>query len=148
MENLGTFFASLKTTKMVSDFDDLDPEFEKEEINAIKEKLESIMESLDVSKEAFQMIFKVVFEIDYLSKISSMIAHPVHMNVFNDKYGNKFIQARTSLRDKYGKLVSINAYVGSVKKFEKGENDPRAISLGKALVRKKMRKYFLSWKNL
>jgi hypothetical protein len=144
MNNLDNFLVLLSMRSKVSDFDDLDPEFEKEEISAINEKLESISESLGVSREVFHMIYRVVHEIDYLNKITKMIDHPVHMNVFNDKYGNKFIQARTSLRDKYGKLVSINAYVGSVKKFEKGENDPRAISLGKALVRKKMKKYFLS----
>ena len=45
--------------------------------------------------------------------------------------------------DDKGKTKWLNAYVGSVKKFPKGENDPEALALGKILIRKKLIKYYL-----
>ncbi len=143
MIDLQNLVANLYYGIQVNDFESLDPELEKEELKEINERLASLKKSLG-TREELKTMLEVARNFEYLKGIANILDHPIHMNVFSDKYGNKFIQARTSLRDKGGKMVLINAYVGSVKKFEKGENDPRAISKGKALVRKKMKKYFLS----
>ena len=71
------------------------------------------------------------------------LKHPVHINEFKDKYGNKFIQARTSLMDKSTKkLKNISAYVGSYTDYPKGIQSPEAILKGRMLARKKLEAFF------
>jgi hypothetical protein len=127
----------------ITEFDALDPELEKEEIETIRKKLLSISETITPDRKIFHAVIKVLNELEYLSKVIDLLQHPVHINTFSDKYGNTFLQARTSIRDSNGKTKWINAYLGSTKKFEKGQNDPEALTLGKALIRKKLKPYYL-----
>ena len=123
------------------EFDDLDPNLEKEEIEKINERFDSIKKI--INKEIFQAVIKVQTDLEYLKRFREIMDGPFYLNTISDKYGNQYIQARTTIKDGKGKTNWLNAYVGSMKKFPKGENDPEALALGKILIRKKLIKHYL-----
>jgi hypothetical protein len=124
------------------EFDDLDPNLEKEEIEKINERFDSIKKI--INKEIFQAVIRVQTDLEYLKRFREIMDGPFYLNTISDKYGNQYIQARTTIKDDKGKTKWLNAYVGSVKKYPKGENDPEALALGKILIRKKLIKHYLS----
>jgi hypothetical protein len=78
-----------------------------------------------------------------LNAFEKLLHHPIHINRFLDKYGNKYIQARTSLTDKSSnKLKNFSAYVGSYNDYPEGINSEAAKIRGKELIRKKLEPYF------
>jgi hypothetical protein len=138
-----TILTLLFSGNRITDFDSLDPELEKEEIETINKKLDTIKEIIHPNREILHTVIKVLNELEYLNKFKQLMEHPVHVNKFSDRYGNTFLQARTSIRDSSGKIKWINAYLGSINRFEKGVNDPVALELGKTLIRKKLKQYYL-----
>jgi hypothetical protein len=94
-------------------------------------------------KYALNLVIKSNHIITILEEYMRFLKHPVHINEFKDKYGNKFIQARTSLMDKSTKkLKNISAYVGSYTDYPKGIQSPEAILKGRMLARKKLEAFF------
>jgi len=94
-------------------------------------------------KYEFNLVVKSNHIITILQEYMRFLKHPVHINEFKDKYGNKFIQARTSLMDKSTKkLKNISAYVGSYTDYPKGIQSPEAILKGRMLARKKLEAFF------
>jgi hypothetical protein len=89
-------------------------------------------------KGYYDSVFKLVSKIKDLKSYSDLLRHPVYVNSYSDRYGNTFLQARTSIRDPSGKIRWLNAYLGTIDSFEKGKNDPFALSKGKTLLRKKL----------
>jgi predicted regulator of amino acid metabolism with ACT domain len=138
-----TLLTLLFSGNKITDFDSLDPELEKEEIETINKKLSTIKEIISQDRKILYAVIDVLNELEYLKKFKELMEQPVYLNKFNDKYGNTFLQARTSIRDSSGKTKWINGYLGSINKFEKGVNDPSALELGKILIRKKLKKYYL-----
>jgi hypothetical protein len=141
MKDPQTLLMKLFNGNHPTEFDALDPELEKEEIEIIKQKLNSIRETITPDRKIFHAVIKVLNELEYLSRVIDLMEHPIYVNTYGKK--NSFLQARTSIKDSNGKTKWINAYLGSTKKFEKGQNDPEALTLGKALIRKKLKPYYL-----
>ena len=73
----------------------------------------------------------------------NLLRHPIHLNEFKNKNGSVFYQARASIKDQNGKKVWLNGYIGPSHKFYKGIDDPFAIEIGRAVVLKKLRKFYL-----
>jgi hypothetical protein len=91
----------------------------------------------------FSIVNKTAHILFKIEEYKRFLNHPVHINEFKDKYGNKFIQARTSLMDKSTKkLKNISAYVGSYTDYPKGIHSPEAILKGRMLARKKLEAFF------
>ena len=92
---------------------------------------------------ALKLVVKSNLITTKLEEYMRFLKHPVHINEYKDKYGNKFIQARTSLMDKSTKkLKNISAYVGSYTDYPKGIHSPEAILKGRMLARKKLEAFF------
>ena len=72
-----------------------------------------------------------------LKRIRKFLNHPIHVNIYKDKYGNKYLQARSSYTSD-GKLKQVNAYVGSLNDFPEGTKSLDAMKKGKILIRKKL----------
>lgn len=70
--------------------------------------------------------------------VESLLNQKVYLNEFSNKYGKKYIQARTSISKSDGKTSWINAYVGPLENYKLGIKDPSAIKLGRELMRKKL----------
>lgn len=104
---------------------------------------EDIIEATNIIKEStgepscFRNILKVLINLDNLEMYDNILKHPIYINLFRDKNGNQYLQARASIKVN-SKVVWVNAYVGKLSEFHKGVNDPNAISKGKKLVRKKL----------
>jgi hypothetical protein len=96
----------------------------------------------NTEKGFFDSAFKIANQMRVLASLAEILHHPIHLNTFKDKYGNIFLQARTSIKDDLGKTKWINAYVGSIQAFEKGIDDPEALLKGQSLIRKKLRPFF------
>ena len=72
-----------------------------------------------------------------LKRIKKFLNHPINLNIYKDKYGNKYLQARSSYTSD-GKLKQVNAYVGSLNDFPEGTKSLDAMKKGKILIRKKL----------
>jgi len=117
------------------------------EINSILIELQQLSKGIfdfeSKSKKDCISIYASAERLNKLVTYQNFLKHPIHINEFKDKYGNKFIQARTSLMDKQTKkLKNISAYVGSYTDYPKGIHSPEAILKGKMLVRKKLEAFF------
>ena len=78
-----------------------------------------------------------------LDAFEKLLHHPIHINKYSDKYGNKYLQARTSLTDKSSKkLKNFSVYVGSYYDYPEGIDSEAAKIKGKELMRKKLEPYF------
>jgi hypothetical protein len=71
-----------------------------------------------------------------------MLNQPIHLNIYTDKNGNEFIQARSSILTDDGRIMA-NAYIGSPKVYKGGINDEEANMRGRKALYKKIRKYFI-----
>ena len=72
-----------------------------------------------------------------LKRIKKFLNHPINLNIYKDKYDNKYLQARSSYTSD-GKLKQVNAYVGSLNDFPEGTKSLDAMKKGKILIRKKL----------
>uniref|UniRef100_UPI004048C6E5 hypothetical protein n=1 Tax=Algoriphagus sp. TaxID=1872435 RepID=UPI004048C6E5 len=87
---------------------------------------------------------KAIINIEKLIKYANLLRHPIHINEFKNKNGNVFYQARASIKDRNGKKVMLNGYIGPSHKFYKGIEDPEAIEIGRKAVLKKLRKFYIN----
>jgi hypothetical protein len=71
-----------------------------------------------------------------------MINYPIHLNIFKNKNGTEFIQARSSIMTDEGRIM-VNAYIGSTDVYKGGVDDEEAMMRGRKALYKKMRKYFI-----
>jgi hypothetical protein len=121
-------------------FNNLDYKLEQEEkiqIEGILSLINKIVEPSDVSK-----ITAVLANLMVLEKYMKWMEHPIYLNEFKNKNGNRYIQGRTSVKEKDGKTKWISAYVGRISEYPKGVNDSNAFSKAKPLIRKKLKKYY------
>ncbi len=84
----------------------------------------------------------VILNVSKLITYSKILNQKVYVNPYSDKYGNTFLQARTSVKDSFGKTKWISAYLGSIQNFEKGEKDPFALEKGKEVIREKLSAFY------
>jgi len=88
-----------------------------------------------------RIMVRSVFALHQLDIVAAFLKHPIHLNTYKDKYGNTYIQARTT-KEIGGKLKWFNGYVGSLVDYPKGVDDKNAIAKGHAIVRRKMAEHF------
>ena len=86
--------------------------------------------------------YETINLVNRLNRMKKFLNYPVHINEFKDKYGNIYLQARTSIKDEDGKTKWVNSYVGALKDFPDGINSLDALIKGKALLRKKFESLF------
>jgi hypothetical protein len=111
------------------------------DLKALFSKPEQVI--ADREKYELNIVINSNLIINRVEEYMRFLKHPVHINEFKDKYGNKFIQARTSLMDKSTKkLKNISSYVGSYTDYPKGIHSPEAILKGRMLARKKLEAFF------
>jgi hypothetical protein len=138
--NNQSLIAQLHIGSKPNDFDGLDPNQEKtlyDEVNKLLDKLSNLVET----KENCRLIINTINILESLGNIKKLIEQPVNINIFRDKNDNQFLQARTTFNHN-GKTKWVNAYVGSIKQYPKGVNDPDAIKKGQILIRQKIKSYF------
>ncbi len=122
-------------------FNQLDYKLEFED----KEKISGLVNqfpTLIQNDKDFKRMTQVLICLQTLDEYKRWIEHPIYLNEFKDKYGNKYIQARTSIKDEDGKTKWISAYIGSLTDYPQGINDPKAYDKAKPLIRSKLKKYF------
>ena len=90
----------------------------------------------------YRSLSDVFFKVSKLVTYSKILNQKVYLSSYSDKYGNSFLQARTSLKDAFGKTKWISAYLGSIQNFDKGDKDPIALEKGKELIREKLRAFY------
>ena len=135
------FFLSMYNGTIPPIFNQLDYKFEGEE----KEKITSLVNqfpTLIQNDRDFKRMTQVLMCLQTLNEYKRWIEHPIYLNEFKDKYDNKYIQARTSIKGEDGKTKWISAYIGSLNDYPKGISDPTAYEKAKPLIRSKLRKYF------
>ena len=119
----------------------LDAKSELNEISATEKAVAELAKLLK-KKDDIKLVIRALAHLSTLENFIKWVEHPIHLNEFKDKYGNVYLQARSSIRDSGGKINWINAYVGTKSNFPKGVNDPAALEKAKPLIRKKLKKYF------
>ena len=110
-----------------------------------KEQVETIFSEfskLAKSGKNVHIIAKAVVFFESLENFQKWVEHPIYINEFKDKKGNKYLQGRTSIKNVKGKTTWVSAYIGSMKEYPKGVNDPNAMEKAKPLIRMKLKKYF------
>jgi hypothetical protein len=122
-------------------FNGLDPIQENEQIEDIKTHLNELSKMVEHKQDLKQAI-TLVNHLLYLENYTKLLAQPIYINQFKDKNNNLFLQARTTIKDDFGKTKWVNAYVGTLKDYPKGINDIEAIKKGQILIRKKLKGYF------
>lgn len=140
MTDLSTLFLSVHDGTLPPVFNALDYKVEQDEklqIEGLLSLMKKIVMPSDVSK-----ITAVLANLILLEKYIKWIEHPIYLNEFKDKNGNRYIQGRTSIKGSDGKTKWISAYVGSVNEYPKGVNDPEALRKARPIIRKKLKKYF------
>jgi GT2 family glycosyltransferase len=80
--------------------------------------------------------------VERLINFGRMLYQAIHLNIYTDKNGNEFIQARSSILTDDGRIMA-NAYIGSPKVYKGGINDEEANMRGRKALYKKIRKYFI-----
>lgn len=140
MNDLSTLFMSVHDGTVPTVFNKLDYKAEQEErvqIEGLLSLIKKIVGSSDVSK-----ITAILANLITLDKYIQWMEHPIYLNEFKDKNGNRYIQGRTSIKGADGKTKWINAYVGSINDYPKGVNDPDALAKAKPIIRKKLKKFY------
>jgi hypothetical protein len=131
---------SVHTGTLPPVFNNLDYKIEQEDkiqIEGILSKINKLVQPSDVSK-----ITAVLDNLTILEKYIKWMEHHIYLNEFKDKYGNKYLQGRTSIKDSDGKTQWISAYVGAINDYPKGVEDPEALKKAKPLIRAKLKKYY------
>lgn len=122
-------------------FKELNYKSELEDLNTIETKISEIA-NLMKPKRADKLVYPLIAHLETLERYIKWMNHPVYLNEYKDKYGNKYLQARTSIKDENGKTNWINAYIGTISDYPDGVNDLAALDKAKPLIRKKLKKYF------
>lgn len=115
-----------------------------DEYNEIVETSKEIHNILKGDPESIpgEFVIEVLKKVERLINFGRMFHQPIHLNIFSDKYGNEFIQARSSVLTDDGRVLA-NAYVGSPNVYKGRENDEEAMMRGRKAIYKKIRKYFI-----
>jgi superoxide dismutase len=96
-----------------------------------------IFSSYNSDMSSVEKTFKIINLINKLRRIKNLLNQSVYINIYSNKYGSEYLQARTSQKID-GKTKWINAFVGSVKDFPEKTKSAEALKLGKTLIRKKL----------
>ena len=139
--NIFDLFSQAQAGGIPPIFNELDIKTEFEDLEAIQQ-LVSKFPKLSGQPQEWERTVRIVHAISSLEHYLRWMEHPIHINEFKDKYGHVYLQSRTSVKDESGKTKWISAYVGSLKEYPKGVEDPQALKKGKSLIRKKIKKYF------
>lgn len=117
---------------------------EYEEMEKISQEAHLLLSDKATEKKysSFMLNFRINLLIEKLVDYSKILKQKVYLSSYSDKYGNSFIQARTSLKDAFGKTKWISAYLGSIQNFDKGDKDPIALKKGKELIREKLKAFY------
>lgn len=140
MNDISTLFMSVHDGTIPSVFSNLDYKLEQDEKNQI-ESLLSLIKKI-VSQSDVAKITAVLANLTTLEQYIKWMEHPVYLNEFKDKNGNRYIQGRTSIKGTDGKTKWISAYIGSLNEYPKGVTDPNALRKAKPLIRKKLKPYY------
>ena len=92
--------------------------------------------------DSFRAIHRLSCQVEKLIDYSKILNQKVYLSSYSDKYGNSFLQARTSLKDAFGKTKWISTYLGSIQNFDKGDKDLIALKKGRELIREKLRAFY------
>ena len=114
-----------------------DPESEKsivDKLNSAEAKLKELFKNGESRKHIIQALSLL----NLVQDVEALVNYKVYLNEYPNKYGKKYIQARASYQNKFGKKAWVNAYVGPLESFKGQLKDPEAIKLGKKLIRKKL----------
>jgi hypothetical protein len=114
-----------------------DPESEKsivDKLNSVESKLKELFNN----SESRKAIIQALSLLQVIEDVEDLVNYKVYLNEYSNKYGKKYIQARSSYENKSGKKAWVNAYVGPLDSFKGQLKDPEAIKLGKNLIRKKL----------
>jgi hypothetical protein len=120
---------------------ELDIKTETAEIDSIEELIGEFPKLIKDDK-SFKLAVRLLTRLEKLQAYLSWLEHPIYLNEFKDKYGNVYLQGRTSIKDDDGKTKWISAYVGALSDYPKGVNDPNALRKAKPLIRKKLKKFY------
>jgi hypothetical protein len=140
MKDLSTLFLTVYSGSLPLVFNELDDKAEQEErlnVESLLLFIKKIIEKTDVAK-----ITAVLSNLESLENYINWIEHPIYLNEFKDKKGNRYLQGRTSIKGMDGKTKWISAYVGSLNEYPKGVTDPEAFRKAKPIIRKKLKKYY------
>lgn len=110
---------SLKDSSNVPPQLKLDEYVGTEEYNIIKDISEQIHYDLNNESDfenRYEFITSITENIDEIIKYSRLLHYPIHVNKYQDKNGNIFLQARSSVNID-GTKKWVNAYIGSIKDF-------------------------------
>jgi hypothetical protein len=108
----------------------------KKALNRIRELVYSSGDDDGISN--IEKSYETINLVNRLKRIKKFLNYPIHINEYKDKYGNVYLQARTSIRDNSNKKKWVSSYVGALKDFPDGINSLDALIKGKALLRKKI----------
>ena len=117
-----------------------------EELNPSSEY--EIIQNLEASRKKINAAFldknvrailnQVMTAFADIETVEALLKQKVYLNEFSNKYGKKYVQARTSHVKSDGKTSWVNAYVGPLDNFKQGLKDPEALKIGRELMRKKL----------
>jgi hypothetical protein len=105
-------------------------------LNRIRELVYSSGDNDGISN--IEKSYETINLVNRLKRLKRFLNHPIHINEYKDKYGNIYLQSRTTLKGSDGKTKWINAYVGKLKDFPDGANSLDVLIKGKTLLRKKI----------
>ena len=140
--DISTLLQSVHTGTLPPIFKGLDYKLENEDRERIESIIQEFPKLVSIEDGTLQLVISVLDRLQALERHIKWMKHPIYLNEFKDKYDNKYIQARTSLKGADGKTKWISAYIGSINEYPNGVNDVRAMDKAKPLIRKKLKKYF------
>ena len=122
-------------------FKNLDIKAEINDLQTVENLISEFPKLMDNDKN-FKLVFRVLSYLEKLDSYLKWMEHPIYLNEFKDKYGNIYIQGRTSIKGQDGKTKWISAYIGGINDYPKGIKDSDALNKAKPLIRKKLKKYY------
>jgi hypothetical protein len=128
-----------ETPSLFKSLDEKEDDYIIKKINSAYSVISKNLQS-DLKNPRILMI-KTIDAFDTLDKVYAFINHPIHINVFKNKSGNAYLQARTTIKED-NKVKWISAYIGPENEYIKGVDDPFAIMKGTTQLRKKLWKYY------
>jgi hypothetical protein len=111
------------------------------EMEEISKELHNILQEIPGSIPG-EYVIDTLKKVERLINFGRMLYQAIHLNIYTDKYGNEFIQARSSILTDDGRIM-VNAYIGSPNVYKGGVNDEEANMRGRKAIYKKIRKYFI-----
>jgi hypothetical protein len=116
--------------------DSVEPEY-KEKIRKVLKQVRDLEHYESNGEDNLGLIITANNLFNKLKRIKKFLNHPINLNIYKDKYGNKYLQARSSYTSD-GKLKQVNGYVGSLNDFPEGVKSLDAMKKGKILIRRKL----------